>query len=207
MIELPLDRDDPADQAKLATALHRTFEFVDSTTDDRPWGIETDDGEDYGMDPRRLSAAPRLASGPTDPGSSGLGTLEIWHIKGKHNWSHPVHVHFEEGVVLTRGGKAPPSWEKWARKDVYRVGGMSDSTDSVEFAIRFREFAGTYMEHCHNTQHEDHAMLLRWDIEFPGQVKLMATPMPTWDGVTYVDSAGLPTIRTGDGIGPTGGGE
>ena len=28
-------------------------------------------------------------------------------------------------------------------------------------AIRFREFAGTYMEHCHNTQHEDHAMLLR----------------------------------------------
>ncbi len=70
-------------------------------------------------------------------------------------------------------------------------------------AIRFREFAGTYMEHCHNTQHEDHSMLLRWDVEHPGQVELMPTPMPTWDGVEYVDSAALPTFRTGDGIGPS----
>ena len=45
--------------------------------------------------------------------------------------------------------------------------------DVVEVAIRFREFAGTYMEHCHNTTHEDHAMLMRWDIEHPGQVLLM----------------------------------
>ena len=67
----------------------------------------------------------------------------------------------------------------------------------MEFAIRFREFAGTFMEHCHNTQHEDHAMLLRWDIEYPGQIKLMPAPIPTWDGVEYVDSAALPTFRTG----------
>ncbi len=41
-------------------------------------------------------------------------------------------------------------------------------------------------------------MLLRWDIENPGQVKVMATPMPTWDGVGYVDSVALPTFRTGE---------
>jgi hypothetical protein len=70
-------------------------------------------------------------------------------------------------------------------------------------AIRFREFAGTFMEHCHNTQHEDHAMLLRWDIEHPGQVQLMPSPLPTWDGVEYVDSAALPTFRAGDGVGST----
>ena len=86
---------------------------------------------------------------------------------------------------------------------MYRIGAEADSTDSVEMAIHFREFAGTYMEHCHNTQHEDHSMLLRWDIEHPGQFKLMPTPMPTWDGVEFVDSAALPTFRTGDGIGPT----
>ena len=60
------------------------------------------------------------------------------------------------------------------------------------------------MEHCHNTQHEDHAMLLRWDIEHPGQVKLMPTPMPTWDGVSYVDSVALPTFREGDAVGEFG---
>jgi hypothetical protein len=54
------------------------------------------------------------------------------------------------------------------------------------------------MEHCHNTQHEDHAMLLRWDIENPGQTILLPTPLPTWDGVTYIDSFALPTFRTGD---------
>jgi hypothetical protein len=59
------------------------------------------------------------------------------------------------------------------------------------------------MEHCHNTQHEDHAMLLRWDIEYPGQIKLMPAPIPTWDGVEYVDSAALPTFRSGDGTGPS----
>ena len=41
-------------------------------------------------------------------------------------------------------------------------------------------------------------MLLRWDIENPGQVRVMPTPMPAWDGVGYVPSYALPTFRTGD---------
>jgi FtsP/CotA-like multicopper oxidase with cupredoxin domain len=204
MIPLHLHRDDPADQAKLANARHRTFEFVRSAgTDEAPWTIRTDgDAGGFPMDPRRLSAAPQLAQGPTEAGFSGEGTLEIWSILGNAGWSHPVHVHFEEGIILTRGGKAPPEWEKWARKDIYRVGAEDDSTDSVEMAIRFREFHGTYMEHCHNTQHEDHSMLLRWDVEHPGQFQLMPAPMPSWDGVEYVDSAALPTFRSGGGLGP-----
>ncbi|MFP3940027.1 MAG: multicopper oxidase domain-containing protein [Thermoanaerobaculia bacterium] len=210
MIPLPIDRNDP----QLADATRREFIFGRSSgTDEQPWTIKTDGGQGVGMDPRRLSAAPQLATGPTDggfdgtnsAGDDGLGTMEIWQIvNGGGGWSHPVHVHFEEGVILSRGGNPPPEWEKWARKDVYRIGRMDDSTDSVEIAIRFREFAGTYMEHCHNTQHEDHAMLLRWDIEHPGQLKLMPAPIPTWDGVEYVDSHALPTFRDGEGTGPTG---
>jgi len=202
MIPLTIDRDDPADQVKLANARHRTFEFVRAAgTDEAPWTIKTDGGPGFTMDPRRLSAAPQLANGPTEGGYSGEGTLEIWSILGNGGWSHPVHVHFEEGIILRRGGQPPPEWEKWARKEVYRVGRMDDETESVEVAIRFREFAGTYMEHCHNTQHEDHSMLLRWDIEHPGQVRMMPAPLPTWDGVEYVDSEALPTFRSGDGFG------
>ncbi len=182
--------------AEIANATHRTFSFGRSSgTDDAPWTIKTDGGTGFNMDPRRLSAAPTL-------GDDGLGSLEIWHLEnGGGGWSHPIHVHFEEGQILKRGGEDPPEWEVWARKDVYRVGRMPDSTDSVEFSIRFREFAGTFMEHCHNTQHEDHAMLLRWDIENPGQFLLMPTPFPTWEGVEYVDSVALPTFRSGDGTG------
>ena len=204
MIPLKIHRDNATDKALLAKARHRTFTFGRSDgTDEAPWTVKTDGGFGFHMDPRRLNASAQLASGPTDAGVAGYGTLEVWNIKaGGTGWSHPVHVHFEEGIILSRGGKAPPEWEKWARKDVYRIGSEKDGLDSVEMAINFREFAGTYMEHCHNTQHEDNSMLLRWDLEKPGQLQLMPTPLPSWDGVRYVNSAALPTFRTGDGFGP-----
>lgn len=206
MIPLAIDANDP----QLQNARHRTFRFRDDSDDEAPWVIRTDGGERVPMDPRRLSAAPRLATGPTLAGFDGvgangydsIGTMEIWTLEGNDNWSHPIHIHFEEGLILSRDGEPPPLWEQVARKDVYRLGPREDSGQVVELAIRFREFAGTFMEHCHNTQHEDHAMLLRWDIEFPGQTKLMPAPIPTWDGVEYVDSAALPTFRSGDGFGP-----
>lgn len=176
--------------AELQNAKHRTFEFGRSNgSDSTPWTIRTDGGEGLNMDPHRLSAAP------------DEGTVEIWRIKnGGNGWSHPVHIHFEEGQILFRGGKAPPVWERWARKDIYRLGHLPDSTDSVDVALRFREFAGTYMEHCHNTQHEDKAMLLRWDVQNPGQTLILPTPMPGWEGVFYEDSFTLPTFKTGDGV-------
>jgi hypothetical protein len=128
-----------------------------------------------------------------------MAKMEVWKIILGGGWSHPVHIHFEEGVILARGGKAPPLWERWARKDVYRIGPDSDSRDSVELAIHFREFAGTFVEHCHNTTHEDNAMLLRWDLEHAGQFLAMPAPMPTWEGVNYAGSAAVTTFRTGDG--------
>lgn len=188
---IPIQR--PTEE-QLANALHRSFEFEREPTDDKPWVIETDGGKGFGMDPRRLSAAPTKNS----------GGLEVWRLVNSGTWSHPVHIHFEEGIILRRDGKPPPEWEQWARKDVYRLGPQPDSGTLIEIALRFREFAGTFMEHCHNTQHEDHAMLLRWDIENPGQVKLMPTPLPSWDGVSYVDTVALPTARTGDGTGEYG---
>jgi len=44
--------------------------------------------------------------------------------------------------------------------------------------------------------------LLRWDALAPGQVSLMPAPIPTWDGVEFVDSVALPTVFSGDGKGP-----
>jgi hypothetical protein len=80
------------------------------------------------------------------------------------------------------------------RKDVYRIGGGPDTSGTLELAIHFREFAGTYVEHCHNTQHEDNAMLVRWDIEHPGQFQVMPTPLPTWDGVEVRALGGRPHL-------------
>ena len=66
--------------------------------------------------------------------------------------------------------------------------------------LRFREFLGTFMEHCHNTQHEDHSMLLRWDIIHPGSTIAVPTPEGGWEGTFWEPSYVLPSWRNGSGI-------
>jgi FtsP/CotA-like multicopper oxidase with cupredoxin domain len=90
-------------------------------------------------------------------------TAEIWELDGGFDWSHPVHIHFEEHQVLKRNGQTPTLIER-ARKDVIRLG----ENDNVEIYFRFRDFVGRYPMHCHNTIHEDHAMMLRFDIDDVG---------------------------------------
>jgi manganese oxidase len=185
--------------AELANAKQRTFSF-NRGGDVKPWTISTDGGQSYNAT-STAGLFNRVSAAPNGTGVNGQpNPVEIWHIRnGGSGWSHPVHIHFEEGQILERGGVAPPLWEKYARKDMYRIGPLPDTTDSVDLAIRVREFLGTYVEHCHNTQHEDNAMLLRWDSQHPGQTVAIQTPFPSWDGVNYVASntTDVPTFSTG----------
>lgn len=192
MIPLPIDRvAKTVNGQPLSEARHHTFEFVRSQSNGgygTPWAIKVDGGPGNGMDPKRVSAAEH-------------GDLEIFTISGGRGWTHPVHIHFEEGIILTRGGKIPPAWEIGARKDMYRIGPENDSTGTVEVAFRSRDFLGFYVQHCHNTMHEDHAMLLRWDA-IAKNAFVADTPMPGWDGVFFEPSFTLPLADVGDGIGP-----
>jgi FtsP/CotA-like multicopper oxidase with cupredoxin domain len=160
------------DLSNIPVSRERTFEFGRSDgSDAAPWTIKTDGGQGFAADVNRVAAVPRL------------GTREIWHLKnGGGGWDHPVHVHFEEAQLLARNGSLSnvSPWER-GRKDVYRLG----PGGSVTISLQFREFAGMFMEHCHNTTHEDRAMLLRYEV---GQgLKPMATPVPTPTGVNYID--------------------
>ena len=55
--------------------------------------------------------------------------------------------------------------------------------------MQFRDWGGMFMEHCHNTTHEDNSMLLRWEINDAGGAFLapLPTPLPTPNGVTFED--------------------
>jgi len=91
-------------------------------------------------------------------------SMEIWDISNPSGgWSHPVHIHFEEGHILQRfvngAAVAVPAHER-GRKDVYNLG----PNERIRLFIRFRDFPGKYVMHCHNMIHEDHAMMVRWDI-------------------------------------------
>jgi manganese oxidase len=172
------------DLSAIPVARERVFEFnrgAGQTTNDPvttffgPWGIETDNqGGTLAADYGRISAAPRF------------GTREIWTLRnGGGGWDHPIHIHFEECQTLARDGSAGnvPAWER-GRKDVWRLrpGG------EVRITLQFRDFGGMFMEHCHNTMHEDNAMLLRWEIDDLGApfLRPLPTPIPKPQGVTFI---------------------
>jgi hypothetical protein len=139
-----------------------------------PWGVKTDNtGPTYDACFGRISGAPQY------------GTREIWELRnGGGGWDHPIHIHFEEGQVLARNGSASnvPAWEK-GRKDVYRL----RPSGSVTITMQFRDWGGMFMEHCHNTVHEDNAMLVRWETQGAGTPFLypLPTPIPTPQGVGF----------------------
>ncbi len=153
-----------------------------------PWTVRVNGEDTHSLNANRISV---LIPRP--------GEVEHWTIiNGGGGWDHPIHLHTDEGVTIDRGVDSIPSTELLARKDVWRLrpGGR------VKFQVRFGEFGGAYVNHCHNTVHEDNAMLLRFDILTDGNQPgssasvthsgIIPTPNPTPDGVTYTVPEILP---------------
>jgi FtsP/CotA-like multicopper oxidase with cupredoxin domain len=147
-----------------------------------PWGVRTDAStHTYNADYNRLSAAPNSAA------------VETWTLANAGGgWDHPVHIHFEEGTITSRNGGAVPLWEQ-GRKDVYRL----RPAGTLTLNMQFRDWGGMFMEHCHNTVHEDNAMLVRWEIDNSGApfLRPLPTPLASANGYQFItpDSAHIAT--------------
>ncbi|HEV2705839.1 MAG TPA: multicopper oxidase domain-containing protein [Pyrinomonadaceae bacterium] len=94
-------------------------------------------------------------------------TAERWIIQNNSGgWQHPIHVHFEEFQTLSINGRAPRTTgivEK-GRKDVFRL----EHNQQAELYFRFRDYVGRLPMHCHNVLHEDHAMMVLFQINDQG---------------------------------------
>jgi FtsP/CotA-like multicopper oxidase with cupredoxin domain len=83
-----------------------------------------------------------------------LGDTEIWTFQNLSDKVHPMHVHLVMFQVLTRDNLPPdPSEMGW--KDTVRV----DPASTVRVAMKFTDYSGKYVFHCHNLAHEDHSMM------------------------------------------------
>ena len=173
-----------------AVARQRTFTFDDNATQNQNDPVTTYTGRgSWGIATNNNGGSRSFSSGSTlkaDYGrvssQPGFATCEEWTLQGGFNWDHPIHIHFEEGQIISRNGQAPSKAES-GRKDVYRLG----VNGTVTLKMQFRDWGGMYMEHCHNTMHEDNAMLLRWDINNAGSPFLnpLPTPISKPTGVTF----------------------
>jgi FtsP/CotA-like multicopper oxidase with cupredoxin domain len=81
-----------------------------------------------------------------------LGETEVWRfVTDVH---HPVHVHLDAFQVLRRNGRDPGDYDAgW--KDTVDV----RPAEVVDVAVRFSDYAGRFVFHCHNLEHEDMAMM------------------------------------------------
>ncbi len=99
------------------------------------------------------------------------GTAERWTIvNASRDWEHPIHIHLEEHQFEEKDGALPPDFESM-RKDV----ALLRPNDSITLTIRNRDWLNEYPMHCHNTVHEDHAMLLLWEV-VDHEVECVAMP-------------------------------
>ncbi len=81
-----------------------------------------------------------------------LGATEIWQVENLVGMDHPFHLHGFRFQVLDRDG-VPEPYRSW--KDVVNV----RRHETVRLVVRYDDFAGRWMFHCHILDHEDHGMM------------------------------------------------
>jgi bilirubin oxidase len=80
------------------------------------------------------------------------GATEIWKVENLVGMDHPFHLHGFQFQVLDRNG-VPEPFRSW--KDVVNV----PKHETVRFIVRFDDYPGKWMFHCHILDHEDHGMM------------------------------------------------
>ena len=99
-----------------------------------------------------------------------LNTLEVWEfinegnrmgMMGGMNMPHPMHLHGMQFQVLERRG---------VRHDGYVDGGWKDTVllmpgERIRLLVRFGDYPGLFLYHCHNLEHEDMGMMRNYLIE------------------------------------------
>jgi FtsP/CotA-like multicopper oxidase with cupredoxin domain len=134
---------DPIPQSVLNAAEHKSFEF------NRSHGVFTVNGVPVDIE-KPVALVKR-------------NRPQLWHFKNSSGgWWHPNHVHSEFMRVLRRNGRTPPLNEidGNARKDTVLMRGG----ESIDVFIIFRDYSGPFVSHCHNLEHEDMAMMGRFDV-------------------------------------------
>jgi FtsP/CotA-like multicopper oxidase with cupredoxin domain len=107
-----------------------------------------------------------------------LNTTEVWEIVNKTNpgemthpmgMGHPLHIHGAQFQVLERHvlPELIAGWE--TVRQGYVDEGWRDTVllmpgERAKLLVRFGPYAGTYVYHCHNLEHEDMGMMRNYVI-------------------------------------------
>ena len=93
--------------------------------------------------------------------------LEEWKFVNGTNNFHPMHVHGVLFQVYSRNGSTNllPNDKGW--KDTVLV----NPNETVQTLVKFNDYSGIYLLHCHNLEHEDDGMMLNIQIDSATKVE------------------------------------
>lgn len=108
-----------------------------------------------------------------------LNTTEVWEfinsgsgrgrMGGMMSMPHPVHIHGLQFQIIERDFSQVPS-DVWnSMKDGFIDEGWQDTflllpDMRVKVALRFEDFTGIFIYHCHNLEHEDMGMMRNYEV-------------------------------------------
>ena len=85
-----------------------------------------------------------------------LNAVEEWTINSLNGYPHPFHIHVNDSYVVKVNGEAVTPF--WA--DTLPV----PPNGNITFRMRFTDFSGKYVWHCHALDHEDLGMMQLVDV-------------------------------------------
>jgi FtsP/CotA-like multicopper oxidase with cupredoxin domain len=91
-------------------------------------------------------------------------------MMGGMNLPHPMHIHGLQFQIVERSISAPGRsvWE--SLKDGFVDGGWHDTVlvmpgENVKVMMKFEDYTGLYLYHCHNLEHEDMGMMRNYRVD------------------------------------------
>ena len=108
-----------------------------------------------------------------------LGDLEVWEfanlgggmgMMGGSDFPHPMHIHGVQFQVLERRLEGGSKRAYNSLSDGFVDSGWKDTVllmpgEAVRVLVKFEQYAGLYLYHCHNLEHEDGGMMRNYRVE------------------------------------------
>ena len=144
--------------------LEKTSDRLPQPVPDEGWFIPAGDGVTGFLVDKVFVSGDASASAKLAPFQSSLTTtqtvalnaVEEWTINSLNDYPHPFHIHVNDSYVVRINGKAVTPF--WA--DTLPV----PPNGSITFRMRFTDFTGKYVWHCHALDHEDLGMMQLVDV-------------------------------------------
>jgi len=140
---------DVTDDSTPVPARLRPLPKIDAPVTSRIWDFDRTEGKwtinGKGFDPNRVDAKPKL------------GTTERWTFRNPTTQSHVAHVHLGDQEMVSRNGQ-PASASERVKDSWYLAPG-----DEVVVDIKFTDYAGKFIFHCHVLEHEDQSMMTQFE--------------------------------------------